>query len=56
VPQRYKPNPSLGSWVSGIRQLKNRGVLAVEKVRLLEALGLRWARPKQPKPKKKRAK
>ena len=54
VPQRCKSAPSLGSWVSGVRQLKNRGVLADERVRILDALGFRWAQPKKPKPKKKR--
>ncbi len=53
VPGGYKPDPSLGNWVARIRQLKKRGVLAKEQVRLLDALGLARARHMKPQPKKR---
>ena len=44
VPQRYSLNPALGRWVLGVRQRKKRGVLAEDKVSLLDALGFSWVR------------
>jgi hypothetical protein len=43
VPQRYKPNPQLGMWVSQQRKLKVAGKLAQVRVKRLEALGFAWS-------------
>ena len=44
VPLRYPLNPALGSWVIGVRQWKKRGMLAEDKILLLDALGFSWMR------------
>ena len=44
VPFRYPLKPGLGRWVLGVRHRKKRGVLAEDKILLLDALGFSWAR------------
>lgn len=44
VPTRYPLNPSLGLWVNSVRQGKKRGMLAEDKILLLDALGFSWVR------------
>ena len=42
VPQKYKENPSLGSWVNTQRQHYKKGELLKEKVNLLNQLNFVW--------------
>lgn len=51
VPYNYQPNLTLARWVVNIRHRKKQGILAKERVRLLNELGFCWviARKKPPK-------
>ena len=42
VPRRYQPNLALGKWVSKMRQSKKQGILAEDRIIMLDALGFVW--------------
>ena len=42
VPQGYKPNPALGTWVNNMRQAHKTGKLTADRKRQLEKTGLIW--------------
>jgi len=42
VPQGYRPDPSLGSWVNRQRQNYNKGLLTQERIDKLDAIGFQW--------------
>jgi hypothetical protein len=42
VPMRWEENRRLGVWVSNQRQLKKRGKLDPERVRMLNGIGFTW--------------
>ena len=42
VPQRYRTNPGLASWVNGQRTAKSRGELSLERAKRLEDVGFAW--------------
>lgn len=43
VPTNYPANPKLARWAANVRNKKNQGDLALERVRQLNELGFRWA-------------
>ena len=46
VPQHYKANPQLGSWVKSQRQFYKNNKLESERTEALEGIGFEWVRPK----------
>ncbi|MFM7244570.1 MAG: Helicase associated domain protein [Planctomycetaceae bacterium] len=42
VPEAYRPDPSLGAWLSAQRRLKKLGRLASERLALLNSAGVVW--------------
>jgi Helicase associated domain len=48
VPSNYQPNPTLGRWITNLRQRKKRGELGEDKILLLDSLGFCWARYEKP--------
>src|SRR5439155_9457023 len=42
VPDKWRENPGLGSWVGILRAQKRKRVLAVDRVRRLEEIGFGW--------------
>jgi hypothetical protein len=57
VPQKYEPNPQLGTWVMTQRAHKKKARLTKEQIKHLESLGFQWdgRRPPadSPRPKKR---
>jgi len=55
VSNEYRPNLSLGQWVSNLRQRKKLGTLAEDKILILDTLGFSWVMSEMSnRPKKQR--
>ena len=42
VPQRYKKDPKLGTWVNNQRKAYREGKMPLDRIEKLEAIGFRW--------------
>ena len=50
VPQKYKANPQLATWVQNQRQVYKNNKLESKRIEALEDIGFEWTMPKGAKP------